>query len=303
MFFLNFKNILNCIIYSTPFLFTALSFSITEKAGIFNLGVEGEFIISSITACVVAILFPSLHPLFLILLCPLCGIIASMLFASIIHFLRKRYNINDIFIMIILNYIALHLSNFIINIESIKSINGAETSKKIADNAIINLSPEIINKYNLPLNTNFSFITAIILCILIALFFKYIPLGHNIENLKHNKDNVMSSIINIDNTIYSAHILSAIIAGLAGSLYILSIGKRISFLPTFEGYGYTGILIALFAKSNPIAIIFSALLFGSLKYFGRNLNIINIPSQVMDLIISLIVLITAIYFSLRRKEK
>ena len=297
------KNILNCIIYSTPFLLTALSFSIAYKGGIFNIGVEGEFIISSIATCAVGILFPSVPHIFIIILCLLSGIVASCIYASIIHVLKLFFKIHEIFSMIILNYVALYISNFITSIDIIKSTSGAETTKMISEHAIISFPLEFTTKYNLPQNTNISFFIAVILCIITAIFFKFFPLGHNIENVKFNSEASMQSGINVDKTLYHTYFLSAIIAGIAGSLYVLSITKRVTVLPTFEGIGFTGILIALFSNSNPITIIFASLFFGSLKYAGRSLNIVNAPSQVIDLIFSSIILIAATNFTLKKSKQ
>lgn len=297
------KNIINCFIYTTPYLLTALAFGISAKGGIFNIGVEGEFIVSSLAACVCGIFFSSLPSFILVPLCVSIGIIVSILFSFIVYILKSHFNIHEIFAMIITNYIALHFSNFIINTPLIKSGNGADTSKIISSNAIICLDIETLSKYNLPTNMNFSFIVAVILSIIIYLIFKYLSVGHNIINVGLNKEAAILSGININKTNFYTMTLSALVSGFAGSIYMISIGKRLSVLPAFEGYGFTGILISLLSNNNPIVTILSALFFGSLKYAGRSLNIVNAPSQIIDLITSTIVILAASNYYINKRKR
>lgn len=274
------------------YLLTALAFTITSKGGVFNIGVEGSFIISSIVACTVGILFGFLTPILLIPLCILSGIVASCIYNVIIYMLKTWCGINEIFSMIIFNYIALHLSNFIVKLDMIKSTNGADTTQRICENAMI------VGR-NRPV---VSFILATVLCIITYLIIKYKPIGHNINAIKSNPKVALLSGINIDRTLFYTYMMSSFISGYAGGFYVLSISRRISVLSGFEGYGFTGILIALFADSNPVLLIFASLLFGAIKNAGRGLNLLNIPSQVIDLIMCIIILTSAIYYTNKRKK-
>lgn len=297
------KNVINCFIYTTPYLLTSLAFCISVKGGIFNMGVEGEFIVSSLLSCVTGIIFKDLHPIILIPLCVTSGIIASIIFSTIIYYLKTHLNIHEIFAMIIMNYIALHLSNFVINMPTLKSDGGAETTKLISDNAIICMNVQNATKLGLPANMNFSFIVAVILSFIVYFIFKYTKIGHNIENLGLNNEASIRSGIEINKTIFCTMLLSSILAGFAGSIYMISIGKRLSLLPQFEGYGFTGILVSLLAGNNPLTIIPSSIFFGALKYAGRSLNIVNAPSQIIDLITSSIILIIGTNFYFKKRKR
>lgn len=278
---------------TASYLFMALAFSITSRGGVFNIGVEGSFIISSIAACVTGILCDSISPFLLVPLCILSGIAASCIFNAMIYVLKTWCKINEIFSMIIFNYIALHLSNFIVKLDMIKSESGSDTTRRICENAMIK-GP------NSPI---ISFVVATILCVLVYLFFRYTPTGHNIENIKSNKKVALVSGININLTLFYTYMLSAIVAGYAGSFYVIAISRRISVLSTFEGYGFTGILIALFSNSSPLLIIFGSLIFGAIKYAGRGLNLINIPTQVIDLIMCIVILVAVIIIDKREGKK
>lgn len=278
---------------TASYLFMALAFSITSRGGVFNIGVEGSFIISSIAACVTGILCDSISPFLLVPLCILSGIAASCIFNAMIYVLKTWCKINEIFSMIIFNYIALHLSNFIVKLDMIKSESGSDTTRRICENAMIK-GP------NRPI---ISFVVAAILCVLVYLFFRYTPTGHNIENIRSNKKVALVSGININLTLFYTYMLSAIVAGYAGSFYVIAISRRISVLSTFEGYGFTGILIALFSNSSPLLIIFGSLIFGAIKYVGRGLNLINIPTQVIDLIMCIIILVAVIIIDKREGKK
>ena len=104
------------IVYSVPYIVAGLSVAFSFKTGVFNIGAEGQFVVGSMAAAVVGILFPDLPKPVLIPLCFLAAMAAGALWGTIVAFLKTKWGINEVLSMIMFNWIAFYLSNFIAGI-------------------------------------------------------------------------------------------------------------------------------------------------------------------------------------------
>lgn len=89
--------------------------------------------------------------------------------------------------------------------------------------------------------------------------------------------------------------ISGAICALAGVCQVLGYTYCLSVLSAMDNYGFDGLAVALLASNNPIAVIFSGLFFGSLKYAGSNLQrVLGVPTELINIIIGTIILFTAV---------
>ena len=114
--------------------------------------------------------------------------------------------------------------------------------------------------------------------------------------------------INSNKTMYIAMSLSGALAALGGAIQLMGNSMRISQFAGQEGFGFQGITVALIASSHPIGCIFAGLFYGAMKYGGSKLNLIDAPTEVVDIIMGTIVLFIAIshvfrYIITRRQKK
>ena len=123
------------VVYSVPYIVAGLSVAFSFKTGVFNIGAEGQFVVGSMAAAVVGILFPDIPKPLLIPLCFLAAMAAGALWGIIVGFLKTRWGINEVLSMIMFNWIAFYLSNFIAGIPAIKNEGSAEATKNISANA------------------------------------------------------------------------------------------------------------------------------------------------------------------------
>ena len=107
------KSFSYCVVYATPYIVTGLSVAFSFKTGVFNIGAEGQFVIGSMAACVVGILLGNLPSVILIPLCFLAAAAAGALWGTIVGFLKTKWGINEVLSMIMFNWIAFYLSNYI----------------------------------------------------------------------------------------------------------------------------------------------------------------------------------------------
>jgi len=102
--------IVNTIIMSTPLILTGLSVTFAFKAGLFNIGVEGQFIIGTVAAVFLGHFLrlpPVIHPVVVML----GAMLAAGAYASIIGFLKSKFKIHEVLSSIMLNWVALNLLN------------------------------------------------------------------------------------------------------------------------------------------------------------------------------------------------
>ena len=109
------KYISNTIIKATPIILTGLSVAFAFKTGLFNIGAEGQYIAGTIAATIVGIKL-DLPPILQVPAVIIAGVIAGAIFGGIIGFLKAKFGIHEVITSIMLNWIGLYLSNFVVRI-------------------------------------------------------------------------------------------------------------------------------------------------------------------------------------------
>lgn len=292
--FKNVKSISYCIAYATPYIITGLSVAFSFKTGVFNIGAEGQFVVGAMAACVTAILAGSLPKAVLIPLCFIAAMLAGAIWGMIVAFLKTKWGINEVLSMIMFNWIAFYLSNFIADIPAIHNEGTAEATKFISDNAKITFGENLIKNLKLCPVANWGIIVAILLTILVYLIIEKTTLGYQLKAVGYNKNAAEYGGISSNRSIFTALAISGALSGLAGAIQLMGIGYRISIFSGQEGFGFAGIVVALIGCSNPFGVFMAGLFYGALKYSGGKLNLVDVPTQVVDIIVGTVVFFIAI---------
>lgn len=292
--FSNVKNLSYVIVYSIPYIVTGLSVAFSFKTGVFNIGAEGQFVVGSMAAAVVGILFGHLPKFVLIPLCFIAAMAAGALWGIIVGVLKTKWGINEVLSMIMFNWIAFYLSNFIAGIPAIHSDGTAEATKNIADNAKTLLSKDLIKDWGLCPTANWGIIVAIVATILIWFIIEKTTLGYRLKAVGANKNAAEYGGISVNRSILTALAISGALAGLAGSLQLMGMGSRISVFSSQEGFGFAGIVVALMGCSNPFGVFASGIFYGWLTYGGSKLNLEHVPTQLINVIVGTVVFFIAI---------
>lgn len=292
--FKNVKSISYCIAYATPYIITGLSVAFSFKTGVFNIGAEGQFVVGAMAACVTAILAGSLPKAVLIPLCFIAAMLAGAIWGMVVAFLKTKWGINEVLSMIMFNWIAFYLSNFIADIPAIHNEGTAEATKFISDNAKITFGENLIKNLKLCPVANWGIIVAIILTVLVYLIIEKTTLGYQLKAVGYNKNAAEYGGISSNRSIFTALAISGALSGLAGAIQLMGIGYRISIFSGQEGFGFAGIVVALIGCSNPFGVFMAGLFYGALKYSGGKLNLVDVPTQVVDIIVGTVVFFIAI---------
>ena len=288
------KSVSYCIVYATPYIATGLSVAFSFKTGVFNIGAEGQFVVGSMSACVVGILMADLPPFVLIPLCFLAAALAGALWGTIVGILKTRWGINEVLSMIMFNWIAFFLSNYIAGFPAIHSEGNAEATRNISDNARILFSKDFISRLNLCPTANWGILVAIVLTVVVYFIIEKTTLGYELKAVGFNKNAAEYGGINVNRSILTSLAISGALAGIGGALLLLGMGGRISVFSSQEGYGFAGIVVALIGVTNPFGVFAAGLFYGAMTYGGSKLNLVGAPTQVVSIIMGTIVFFIAI---------
>ncbi len=282
------------IVYSVPYIVAGLSVAFSFKTGVFNIGAEGQFVVGSMAAACVGILAGSLPKPILIPLCFLAAMAAGAVWGIIVGVLKTKWGINEVLSMIMFNWIAFYLSNFIAGIPAIKNDGTAEATKNISDNASLLFSKDFIKSMGLAPTANWGFLVAIVVTLIVWFVIEKTTLGYELKAVGANKFAAEYGGINVNRSILTALAISGALAGLAGALQLMGMGKRISIFSSQEGFGFAGIVVALIGCSNPFGVLVAGIFYGGLMYGGSKLNLEGVPTQLISVIVGTVVFFIAI---------
>lgn len=288
------KAISYCIVYAAPYIVAGLSVAFSFKTGVFNIGAEGQFVVGAMAACVVGILGASLPAILLVPLCFLAAALAGALWGAIVGFLKTKWGINEVLSMIMFNWIAFYLSNYIAGFPAIHSEGNAEATKNVAAHARILLSQNVIKSLDLCPTANWGILVAVALTVLVYFIIEKTTLGYELKAVGYNKHAAEYAGINVNRSILTSLSISGALGGIAGALLLLGMGGRISIFTSQEGYGFAGIVVALIGVTNPFGVFVAGLFYGAMTYGGSKLNLVGAPTQVVNIIMGTIVFFIAI---------
>jgi simple sugar transport system permease protein len=303
------KYISNTIIKSTPIILTGLSVGFAFKTGLFNIGAEGQYILGTIAATIVGIKL-NLPPVLQVPVVVLSGVAAGALYGGIVGLLKAKFGIHEVITSIMLNWIALYLSNFIVNLEAFHQPSSTGTFMinksgfttlfekwKTSDSGMAFLSNhKWLSDIMLKTDVNVGIIIAVLAAVAIWVLLYKSSKGYELRAVGSNKYAAEFAGINVNKNIIQAMLVAGALAGLAGALAITGVAPhKISTMAAFENNGFNGMSVALIAGSSPIGCIFSGLLFGGLLYGGQAVqSTMGAPSEIINIMMGTIVFFVAL---------
>ncbi len=275
------------LVVAMPLILTGLSIAFAYRTGLFNIGAEGQLIMGSLFTLVVAVNF-DLPPLIHVPLSLAAGAVGGALWALIPGILKAYFNILEVVVGIMLNYVAMYVSNyFVMNMEGYlnlvsPSINPSASLKKPWLSSIFGGS-----RFHL------GFLVVILAVVAYWFIIEKTTYGYNLRATGFNKDGAEYAGLKVNRNIVSSMMISGAFAGLAGSLLTLGTFGHVLTLSSFGNYGYDGIAVALVGNLSGIGIVFSGLLFGLLGAVTPMLQMRGVPEETSAIIAALIVFFVA----------
>ncbi|MBN2286794.1 MAG: ABC transporter permease [Tissierellales bacterium] len=281
---------------TTPILFTGLAIAVAFRTGLFNIGAEGQYIVGAISAVAAGWYFQGLPHLPLIIAIVISGALAGALWASIAGFLKAKIGVHEVITTIMLNYTALHLSNYIakavLNPQVLEGTEKKAHTVSLTDAGKLTKLNEIIPQFEYSSAHTGIFIALAMVFVIYILLFKT-SIGYELRSVGKNPDAAEYGGINKTKNIIISMAISGSLAGMAGAVQVAGLLYKVSQTPNMPGYGFDGIAVALVGQNHPIGIIFSALLFGILSNGSRKMQIAGIPKEIIGIIQGVIIVFVA----------
>ena len=265
---------------STPLVLSGLAVAVGLRAGLFNIGAQGQLLSGSLAAAWAGVTFDGLPGYIHIPVALIIGAFFGSLVAAISGLLKAYRGVHEVITTIMLNSIVMAIADYLASGELREPGQFFTRTSEIAESARL----PIIG--NLPSG----FFIAVILGVFIWWVLGRTTSGFRIETVGRNRHAAWYSGISVKRTVVSAMVVSGAIAGLGGAIETLGITYR--YAPAFNlGLGFDGITIALLGRVHPIGIIPGAILIGGMRAGAANMQFdAGVAPEIVDLLMALILL-------------
>lgn len=282
--------------YSTIFVLTGVSVAIAFRAGVFNIGVQGQFIFGGIATVISIIWLAPFLPngaiggTVLIVIGILAAVISGGLYAALPGVLKAYGGANEIITTIMLNFIAIGFVGWLVSSPLNDPESTATRTERLPDYVSF---PSIVFE-----DSNLSIVglsITITVVVLVAIAMARTNFGYDMVTSGHQQSAAAYSGVEAKRMIVSTMTFSGIVAGLAGAVFVIMIQGYYTDPSGVGNYGFDAIAISLLAANNPVGVIPAGILFGGLESAGSHIQInSNVPVQLINGIVGLVVLFVAV---------
>lgn len=295
---INPRNIGEIFVTAAPLIFTALGFSVANSAGFFNIGLSGQALCGWVASIWLALSLPDMPKGLLVPLVLLVGALAGALAAAVPGVLRALFGTSEVIVTIMMNYILLYSANHIVTHVIAKDlISNTGKTKLVGPNAT--LQTEFLRNLTEGSRLNIGIFLALIFLVLTWFLMKKTTLGFEIRSVGLNPDASEYAGMSSKRTIIFSMVISGFLAGLGGVVYGLGTFQYYFSQGSSLSIGFDGMAVSLLGSGSSIGILLSALLFSVLKLGGAGMQMINIPSELVDVDIAIIIFFVGISFVIR----
>ena len=258
------------LLAATPLILCGLGLAIGFRAGLFNIGAEGQLILGGMAAVAVGFLVPGLPMAIHLPLAILAGMLAGAVWAGIAGWLKAATGAHEVITTIMLNFIAFRLTDYLLRNPPIQKPG---RSDPISDTVLPTAElPKLLAAIDPSLRIHFGLLIALAAVALVwwVLFrstigFEFRASGANPHAARYA--GMRSGVI-----IVLVMACAGALAGLAGANQVLGVLGRAS--PNFSaGIGFDAIAVALLGRSHPVGVLLAGILFGALQAGGRQMQV------------------------------
>lgn len=285
--FANFDSLSNFALFlnrATPLALIAIGIVFAFRAGVFNVGGEGQLFAGAITAAMIGIALPDLPAPILMPLVILGGISAGAVLGWVPGVLKVRLGVDEVVVTLMLNTITLLFTSYLVNqvIRDPKSYGAI--SLTVPSSIWLPSIPGVPNA------TSGFLIAVLVAAVSWVLIFRTVW-GADLRASGSNPRHAAAVGIPAGRRVISAMLVAGGLAGLAGALYVLGIGHRFeqNFSPD---YGLVALTCALLARIHPVGALFTALFYAMMLNGAAYMQIsTDVPRSLVDLLTGLLVLL------------
>jgi simple sugar transport system permease protein len=259
------------LFYATPLIFTGLAVLVAFRCGLLNIGAEGQLYIAAFATAWVGITFANMTAWVLVPLCFLAAIVAGGVWGAIPGILKARFGSHEVINTIMLTFIAIALCSYFTQYHYKTPGDPIMETSPIGGGAHIARLGSFIPGLPARIPVNIAFLLALLCCVLVYIFLWRTKWGYELRATGTNPTAAEYGGISIRKQIIIAMTISGSLAGMVGINEVL--GYRYRYYDGFsDGYGFTGIAVALLGRNHPAGVVVAALLFAVLQRGGIHVD-------------------------------
>jgi len=267
---------------------TGLAVAVSMRAGLFNIGAEGQLAAGGFGAALAGLALPAGTPAVLaVSLCVLAACAAGGAVGAVPGVLRARFGAHEVIVTIMLNFIVLAAINYVVSTQ----LHVPETvhTPSIHAGAVSRLS-EIVGAFH-GSAVNWTLVIVLIAAALVGWFLFRTKAGYELRAVGLQPDAAKYGGVDVAATWRNALILSGALAGLGGINFVL--GYKGYYEDGFSGgAGFLGIAVALVGRNHPVGVVLAALFFATLSQGGLAINAM-VPKQIVEVLQGVVILALA----------
>ncbi len=270
---------------TTPLIFAGLSVALCFRAGLFNIGAEGQLQIGAFLTALVGMKTFGVPFYLEIPLLMLAGMVGGGLWGFIPGYLKAKTGAHEVINTIMLNFIATALvSYFVTNLYNVPAT--VHTPPISPAGRLPRFDAFVSGFQGSPVN--FSIFVALIAALFVWYYVDRTRYGYELRVVGLNSKAAEYGGISVSKNIILSMTIGGAIAGLVGTNFVM--GYKYYFEEGFStGTGFMGIAVALLGNNNPFGVILAALLFGMLEYGGLVINTM-VPKELVSILQAIVII-------------
>lgn len=250
---------------ATPLLIIGLGLALAFRAGVYNIGAEGQLFVGALAGGAVAIALPLSSGVLLITAALIAGILAGGFWGWIVGALRARWGVNEVITSLLLNYIGILGFSYAIRqpLRDPAATSGL-SGKPVPKAALLPSLPD--------LSVHIGVLIALALVPVVWFVMARTPFGFRLRMLGLNAEAARVAGVPAGRMVVWLMIISGGLAGLAGVVQVLGVSLRLD--PNLStGTGFTAIVVALIGRRNAVGVLLAALLVAVLQAGGQAMSV------------------------------
>lgn len=272
------------IVRAIPFIIAGLAVALGFKAGLFNIGAEGQLYLGGLLAVFVGYspLFDFLPGFTRVIVVLVAGILGGALWGAIPGLLKAYTGAHEVINTIMMNYIAFRLSEWLLN-------GPMKRPGSVPVSPFIEASARLPRFFMDPIRFHAGFFIALGAAIFVWWFLFKTKWGFELRTVGANPRAARYAGMNIAFNIILAMCMSGALAGLAGTNEVIGVNYNLANAFS-SGYGFDSIALALLGRSHPAGVVAAALLFGTLRSGATRMqNVAQIPVDIISVVQALVI--------------
>jgi general nucleoside transport system permease protein len=276
------------IVAATPLILAGLGVALGFRAGLFNIGAEGQVIAGGLAAGFVGFWLHGLPVVVHLPLAVLVGLAAGAAWGFIPGILKARTGAHEVITTIMLNYVAAYLALYLLSTSVFRRPGRTDPISEPVE-----VSARLPHLAGQNLRLHAGILVALLGAVAVAWLLGRSTWGFELRVAGANPSAAQTAGISVARATVLAMVLSGGLAGLAGANQVL--GVQYTLAPGFSGgIGFEAITVALLGRANPFGVVVAALLFGALRAGGLQMQAVTgTPIDIVLVIQSLIVIFVA----------